>query len=124
MALKIIQKQNLGLTFWQKILIQTFLALGFSGLLVWQGWHQSVSLLLSSMGLSHPVLFLLFATFLVVGTANATNLTDGLNGLLGFTALIVFLTFALLAGQQNRPEAVIIRLRNPCTRTRRRFLGW
>lgn len=42
-------------------------------------------------------LFLIFGTFVVVGTANAVNLTDGLDGLVSIPAAIVAAAFAMLA---------------------------
>lgn len=74
---KIIKHQNLGLTFWQKIISQVIIAALFS-------WQWGV-----------PYFF--FLVFLIVGTANAANLTDGLDGLLTGTAVIAFAAFTVIA---------------------------
>ncbi|MDD5382262.1 MAG: phospho-N-acetylmuramoyl-pentapeptide-transferase [Candidatus Margulisbacteria bacterium] len=95
--LKIVRKQNLGLTFWQKIAVQTALAAAFSLFLIVLGHHNLTSGFLKILWFANPVLFFLLSTFIIVGTANATNLTDGLNGLLAGTGGIAFLSFALLA---------------------------
>lgn len=95
--LKILRKENLGLTFWQKITFQSLSALVFSACMLYFGQHQ----------FSFPVLYLFFWAFIIVGSANATNLTDGLNGLLAGTAGIAFLSFAILAAKLGSIEAAI-----------------
>ena len=85
--LKISRQHNLGLTFWQKIIAQTFVAALFTGALIFTG----------QIAVFNPTLYFLFALFIIVGSANATNLTDGLNGLLAGTGGIAFLAFAFLA---------------------------
>ncbi|MFC1511077.1 phospho-N-acetylmuramoyl-pentapeptide-transferase [Candidatus Margulisiibacteriota bacterium] len=76
------RRQNLGLTFWQKIVFQTLLACLFC----------------FALGLN-SVFYFLFAVFIIIGTANATNLTDGLNGLLAGTGGIALLSFAFLSAR-------------------------
>lgn len=95
--LKVLRQQNLGLNFWQKIILQTVLASVFSLFLLWLGHNQDVGGFLMLIGFSNPFLYFLLSVFMIVGTANATNLTDGLNGLLAGTAGIAFLAFALLS---------------------------
>lgn len=79
--LKVIRGRNLGLTFWQKIFLQFAAAACFA----------------LGSNLSGQITDWLFAIFVIVGTGNATNLTDGLNGLLAGTATIAFLTMAILS---------------------------
>jgi len=87
--IKIIRKQNLGLTFWQKIFLQTFLAALFSFYIL----NFNICSLFG-------IWSLLFAIFLVVGSANATNLTDGLDGLLAGCATLAFLGFGIISMRQ------------------------
>jgi phospho-N-acetylmuramoyl-pentapeptide-transferase len=103
--IKIFRKQNLGLTFWQKIIIQTLLAAGFSAFLINLGHQQTIGQMLGGLGLANPIFYFLFSVFIVIGAANATNLTDGLNGLLAGTAGIAFLAFAFLSSKVNIPDA-------------------
>ena len=105
--LKIVRKENLGLTFWQKIFFQAGAAGLFIMFLIRSGAQLSVGPLLASFGLTNPVLYLFFGVFVVVGAANATNLTDGLNGLLAGTAGIAFLAFGVLAFATGQPDALI-----------------
>lgn len=103
--IKIVKKRNLGLTFWQKITLQTLVAAGFSMFLMNSGHHLTVTPLLKNLGLADPVPYALFSVLVIVGAANAANLTDGLNGLLAGTAGIAFLAFAALAGRFNVSNA-------------------
>ncbi len=103
--LKILRKQNQGLTFWQKIVFQFILAGLFSYFLIRTGHHQTVGQTLTFLGFSIPTLYFLLSTFVIIGGANAANLTDGLNGLLAGCAVIAFLFFSILAANQGLPEA-------------------
>lgn len=104
--IKVLRKQNLGLTFWQKIILQTLLAAGFSAFLINLGHQQTIGPILGTLGVANPVLYFVFSVFIIVGAANAANLTDGLNGLLAGTAGIAFLAFAFLASKLNFYDAV------------------
>ncbi len=46
------------------------------------------------------------ALFTIVGTANATNLTDGLDTLLGGTAAIAFICYGIIGYLQGQPQVV------------------
>jgi len=88
--IKIIRKQNLGLTFWQKIISQVFLAAIFS--IYW--------LVINNISSYFCFLYLGYWIFLIVGSANATNLTDGLDGLLAGCATLAFLGFGIISVRQ------------------------
>jgi len=94
--LKVLRKQNLGLTFWEKIVLQILAAGAFASYLTFLGYNLSLTGLLAGIGFANPYLYQLLAIFFIVGFANATNLTDGLNGLLAGTAGIAFLALAVL----------------------------
>lgn len=95
--LKVWRKQNLGLTFWEKIVLQVLAAGAFAVYLTFLGYNLSLSGALAKMCFANPYLYQLLAVFFVVGFANAANLTDGLNGLLAGTAGIAFLALAVLS---------------------------
>lgn len=107
---KIFRRRNLGLTFWQKLLFQ-ILAAGFYALfLVWQGQNLPAGGFLYQLGFYNPFIYQLLVVFMVVGAANATNLTDGLNGLLGGSAFIAFVFMALLALRFGNSEVQLFSL--------------
>ena len=106
--IKVFRHHNLGLTFRQKLLLQILIASLFSWFLINTGQHNSVAGVLKIIGFNLATLYFLLSTFLIVGTANATNLTDGLNGLLAGTATVAFLSFAVLSARLEMFNAVLV----------------
>ena len=96
---KIKKHGNEGLTALQKFLLQLVVALAFVLLMRYLG-YVSPSLYIpffnTTVQLSEPVYFL-FASFVIVGTVNAVNITDGVDGLLTGVTIPVALCFALAA---------------------------
>ncbi len=99
--IKVIMKRNLGLTTKQKFLLQFILA----GAYVYFAethigdtylWIPAVNITLDC-GCGYYAL----AFVLLVGTTNAVNLTDGLDGLASFVSLPVTLAFAFIAYMQG-----------------------
>lgn len=88
--LKVFRKRNLGLTFWEKIILQLLVAGAFAVYLTFLGYNLSLYGLPAKLGFANPYLYQLLIIFFVVGFANATNLTDGLNGLLAGTGGSLF----------------------------------
>ncbi|MFC1637594.1 phospho-N-acetylmuramoyl-pentapeptide-transferase [Candidatus Margulisiibacteriota bacterium] len=107
---KIVRRKNLGLTVWQKVLLQTVVAGSFCAFLLLVDHQLSVGQLLRTAGLSVPIFYFPLAFLIIVGSANATNLTDGLNGLLAGTAGIAFLALGLLANKFGQPDAAVVSL--------------
>ncbi len=93
--LKIRKRQSEGLTAKQKLLGQLLAAVLFA-VAVW--WLRGGTLWIPwiEKNLAIGVLYIPWAAFIVVGTANAVNLTDGLDGLASGVTLIVALAYALL----------------------------
>ena len=99
---KVTRRQNLGLTTRSKFIWQIVVASGVSGVLL-----VLVNEGLFTTQLSLPfikawtpdigILFPLFVVLVIVGAANAVNLTDGLDGLAIGSVLVAAATFALLA---------------------------
>ena len=56
-------------------------------------------------------LYILFASFVIVGTVNAVNLTDGLDGLASGTSLPVCLFFAAITFVWGETRAAFCALR-------------
>ncbi len=101
-ARKLMRKQNLGLRSWQKMLLLTAITL----LVAWLILHfnlrgaytEQLSVPFFKNFTPHVGIFLVPWIWLVmVGTSNAVNLTDGLDGLAVGGTLIVATTFAILA---------------------------
>lgn len=99
--IKVVMKRNLGLTAKQKFLLQFILA----GAYVYfaethihntELWVPFVNMTID-LGWGYYVL----AFLLLVGTTNAVNLTDGLDGLVSFVSLPVTMVFAFIAYMQG-----------------------
>ena len=99
--IKVVMKRNLGLTAKQKFLLQFILAGAYvyfaethirnTGL-----WVPGINAVID-LGWGYYVL----AFLLLVGTTNAVNLTDGLDGLVSFVSLPVTMVFAFIAYMQG-----------------------
>ena len=97
---KVKLKRNLGLTAWQKLILQLAVALVYLGLLHWNG-SLTNELYIPFVNISIPnipwVIYLIFAVFVIVGCVNAVNLTDGIDGLAAGVTLPVMVFFAVTA---------------------------
>jgi phospho-N-acetylmuramoyl-pentapeptide-transferase len=91
--------RNLGLNKRAKLLAQVLVALGFS-LAAWK-WAGATTTLsftrysLPGWHMSGP-LWVVFATFVVVATSNAVNITDGVDGLAAGSSTFCFAVLAVL----------------------------
>ena len=98
---KIKYKRNLGLTSLQKAMLQ----MAFSALflyIMYRSGSMSTELYIPFVDLSftlHPIVYIFFAMFVMVGCVNAVNLTDGVDGLCGSVTIpvMVFFTAAAVA---------------------------
>ena len=97
-------KRNLGLTSLQKALLQMAVSAVYLYLLYKNGTLISrvyIPFLGVSFGL-HPLLYIFFAMFVMVGCVNAVNLTDGVDGLCGSVTvpvMVFFVAAALVLGK-------------------------
>ena len=100
--LKITRKRSLGLTARQKLLAQVAVAGGLGVILLWLAAHGRYETILSVPFFKKwtPDLgwfYAPWAVVVIVGAANAVNLTDGLDGLAIGTTMIAAGTYAILA---------------------------
>lgn len=96
---KVKKHRNLGLTALQKFLLQLAAAILFLMLMRAEGLLHSeiyIPFLNVSFRLSWP-LYMVFASFVAVGTVNAVNITDGLDGLAASVTIPVALFFVSVA---------------------------
>ena len=98
---KIKYKRNLGLTSLQKAMLQMALSALFLYAMYRSGsmdTHLYIPFANVSIQL-HPIVYIFFAMFVMVGCDNAVNLTDGVDGLAGSVTIpvMVFFTAASLA---------------------------
>jgi len=107
--IKVVAARNLGLNKRAKMLGLLIVAVGFAFLM---SEYTSVSTTISFTRYNNPgwnlghVAWMVWAVLLLVGTANAVNLTDGLDGLAAGAAAFAFAAFTFIGFWQFRHEDV------------------
>jgi phospho-N-acetylmuramoyl-pentapeptide-transferase len=98
--IKIMKAHNRGI-FWKK---KSWITLGMSTLIAWwlssgTGISTSISFTRASLpGWNlHWIIWVIFSGLIIWSTTNAVNVTDGLDGLAGGSALMGFLAFTIIA---------------------------
>ena len=88
---------NEGLTSFQKLVLQLIIAVGFFYLYMSNG--GKTALVVSTLGINIEMSWVygIFLLFVLVGSSNAVNLTDGLDGLAGGLSAIAFIAFSLIS---------------------------
>jgi phospho-N-acetylmuramoyl-pentapeptide-transferase len=107
--IKVRKQRSLGLRSRAKLVGQTVVGVAFAVLAlvpaVTQGAEAAVSHRLSlarDLGVALPwVVVIVLIWFMVNGASNATNLVDGLDGLLAGSAVMVFAAYTLIGSWQN-----------------------
>lgn len=95
---KQIKKENLGLKARYKFSLQILLSL-VAGFILIRYLNFSTDLILPFFKNIHPDLgwgYLIMIAFVIAGTSNAVNLTDGLDGLVAGPNIMAYTTYALL----------------------------
>ena len=96
---KIKYKRNLGLTSIQKAALQAAVSALFLYVMFRTG-AMSTELYIPFANVSftlHPLVYIFFSMFVMVGCVNAVNLTDGVDGLCGSVTIPVMVFFTLTA---------------------------
>ncbi|MBE9195633.1 phospho-N-acetylmuramoyl-pentapeptide-transferase [Synechocystis sp. LEGE 06083] len=94
-------KSNKGLTPKQKLFLQVAIAVIFCAWLFFYGPTDITNIRIMQFVLPLGFLFWLVATFALVAESNATNLTDGVDGLAAGTGAIAFVGLGLLVAKDN-----------------------
>ncbi len=97
--LKVMNRRNeSGLSPKQKLTLQFIISIFVIFSLMQMGHNATVDLgIFTISGLFYYIII----PIMIVGFSNATNLTDGLDGLLSTISVIVFLTLSIIAGNQG-----------------------
>jgi len=115
--LKIKLERSLGLRAWQKIILQIVAALIPAFIIIYL--IETPPLIIPFLGdyQLNPLLRFLLTLFVVIGTSNAVNLTDGLDGLAASVTVIVSLSFAVVFYLNNNLDlmTMMIIMAGSCT---------
>ena len=99
--IKVVMKRNLGLTAKQKFLLQFILAGAYVYFAETHLQNTTLWVPLLNVTFDFGWAYYALAFILLVGTTNAVNLTDGLDGLVSFVSIPVTLAFAFIAYMQG-----------------------
>ena len=103
-------KRDLGLTALQKILLQMTVSVIFLYALYRQG-SMTCDLYIPFVNVTvyiHPVAYFLFAVFVMVGTVNSVNLTDGVDGLSSSVTIPVMIFFTAASVALKRFDLALL----------------
>lgn len=106
--IKVVKKRNLGLTASHKFILQMMFAVLYLIVLNFLGELRCTILIpFTKLSFELPIwLYIIFLLFVVTGTVNAVNLTDGLDGLASSVTLVVALFFAV-CGAISKADGVV-----------------
>ena len=107
---KIKFKRNLGLTAWQKAALQMIVSVLYLYMLYREG-SLTCNLYIPFVNVSvaiHPMVYIFFAMFVMVGCVNAVNLTDGVDGLSSSVTIPVMLFFAAAAVAMGKFDLALL----------------
>ena len=103
-------KRNLGLTSIQKALLQMAVSAIYLYILLRTGVMTS-DLYIPFANVTfhiHPIAYIFFAMFVIVGCVNAVNLTDGVDGLCGSVTVPVMVFFAATGFAMGKMEIALL----------------
>lgn len=96
--IKVVKKRNMGLTAKQKFILQILAAVIYLVLVFVSGQRSTTMLVPFTNAIWNLGIFYWpFALFIIVGTVNAVNLTDGVDGLAASVTTVVALAFMISA---------------------------
>jgi len=107
---KLKYKRNLGLTSIQKALLQMAVSAIYLYILYKMG-VMSCDLYIPFVNITvqiHPLVYIFFAMFVMVGCVNAVNLTDGIDGLCGSVTVPVMVFFTVAAIARERMDLALL----------------
>lgn len=112
---KLKKKQNMGLNSLQKALLQMAVSAVYLYIMYKTGGMQvvdgNIPLYIPFVNVNinfHPLLYIFFAMFVMVGCVNAVNLTDGIDGLCGSVTVPVMVFFTAAAVLRERMDLALM----------------
>ncbi len=103
-------KRDLGLTAIQKALLQMAVSAIYLYILYTEG-IMTCDIYVPFFNVTfylHPIVYIFFAMFVMVGCVNAVNLTDGIDGLCGSVTIPVMVFFTVAAYSMGKYEVALL----------------
>lgn len=91
------RKKNNGLTNLQKLFLQLIIAIIFFIIFIKGGGEPILEIYTLNIKIDMGIFYGLFILFVLLGSSNAVNLTDGLDGLAAGLSVIAFLSIGIIA---------------------------
>lgn len=107
---KVVRKQNEGLTSKQKITLQITFSFLVYLMFFYDRVPSDINIPFINESFDLKFMYLFFVLFLFVGVSNATNLTDGLDGLLAGNAIVSFVSFSVIGFIQGNQQIFLFSL--------------
>ena len=107
---KMKKKQNMGLTSAQKAMLQMAVSALYLYVMYRQG-AMNCDLYIPFLNVTftiHPIIYIFFAMFVMLGCDNAVNLNDGVDGLCASVTLPVMIFFAVVAFLSGKVELALL----------------
>ena len=102
-------KRNLGLTSLQKAMLQMAVSALFLYILYRGGMDTQLYIPFFDVSFRlHPIVYIFFAMFVMVGCDNAVNLTDGVDGLCGSVTIPVMVFFTAAAVAMGKTDLALL----------------
>ena len=95
--LKVKKHNNDGLSTKVKFILQLIIAIVFYSIYKYNGGLTDLTISLFGIEIELGFFFGIFILFLLVGTTNAVNITDGLDGLCGGLSVMAFLSYGVIS---------------------------
>lgn len=106
--IKVVRKRSLGLKARQKLLGQIVMALALSYVAsIYFGRGTDIWIPVVGVTIDFGALYYLLIFIVLVGTTNAVNLTDGLDGLAAGTTTVAALAYAVIAMYFGKPHLAV-----------------
>lgn len=99
--LKIKYHNNKGLSTLTKLIFQIFIAVVFYTIYKYNGGSTTLEVTLLGIKWELGFFYGIFILFVLVGTTNAVNITDGLDGLCGGLSVMAFLAYGVISWGSN-----------------------
>ncbi|NLL63367.1 MAG: phospho-N-acetylmuramoyl-pentapeptide-transferase [Ruminococcaceae bacterium] len=107
--IKVVKKQNEGLTIMQKTMAQLALSIAYVATMCLSGeQYMYLPFVDNAVTYGHPIVFAIVAIVVIYSTVNAVNFTDGIDGLCASVTATAAFSFAIIAALMKVTGACLL----------------